>query len=138
MFFITAGADGLIRYYYMDTEGNHDFHFSKENLGFTKIGFYFKKNSLYQEAFNIMMMKMWDHGIMQKINNDIDVRARMSQLRNARRKNRQPPQPPSGNIKLVHIVGGFIIMAVGYFMALISLICEIQKKEYEFRKKTKI
>ena len=96
------------------------------------------------------MMKMWEHGFMQKINDDIKHSNYMSALWKARfdnslnkeRKllgletsyNREPKPSPTGNLKVIHIVGGFIIMSVGFVMALISAISGGQVKKYETRK----
>ena len=120
---IRSGLIPMIEYLYMDMNGFHKFHVSKETLSLSLSGLFFKKNSLYQEALNFEMMKLWEEGLIQNIDNRIAFRYTLRAHRMARENNRQPPVK-SNKFKLVHMTAGLTILAVGFIMALISLCFE--------------
>ena len=64
---------------------------------------------------------MWQAGIMQHIVHMFRFRHSIIQRRKAIEENRQPPPPASDKIQLVHISGGFVIIALGSFVALLAL-----------------
>ena len=117
---IATSWESTIDNYYMDTNGNHDFHISKEDLSLMMTGFFFRKGSLYQEAFNIQMMKLWEAGIMQHFNDIVDYREKLTNLKNAQKLDREPPFI-SDKIRVVDMTSGFVLLSFGLILSFIAL-----------------
>ena len=120
---IGSGWESAINQWYTNTEGWREFHYGKVKLSLNLFGFFFPKDSLYQNAFNIQIMRMWESGIMQHLNDKKDFMYFMQNIRNAINENRQPPKI-NNKIQLVHMTTGFILLCLGYFLSFILFIIE--------------
>ena len=96
---IGTGIEYDINEFFMDVYGDHDFHISSETLSLAMACLFFKKSSLYQEEFNIQMMRLQGTGIRQLIDHLYEHYHLLTNIRNARNNNRVPPLQ-SDKIKL--------------------------------------
>ena len=125
-----AGTERTIQNNFMDTNGNHPFHISRDTLTISLAGFFFKKTSLFQEIFNIEIAKLWETGIILHGLNMYNFEQKLINFRKAKEKKRYGPSPASDSIKLVHMSGGFIILVLGVTLAFISHVFNATKKMY--------
>ena len=115
---------------YLDVNGENGFHVSEEKLSVKMYAMFFSKAALYQESMNIILMRMWEVGVMQRINNDIDYTFLLEDLNRARSLNKQGSTPPSGNVELRHLTGGFLVIGIGSGLACLSFMVEQIKRIY--------
>ena len=99
---------------------NRSFFYSKETIGDYNTYLYFRKGSEYTEAFNRKILLLQDMGIIYQNHRWFLTQNGLKRC-----------QPEENNelelIKLEHFAYGFIIMAIGYGLALISLFKEAVK-----------
>ena len=122
---IGAGLLTYVSKFFMYTNGEHEFYFSDERINLSLIGFFFKKDKLYQEAINRKVMFMWGIGIIQHLREIAVFGTKLGHKRNAIKEKRYPPPPPSDKIQMIHLTGGFLILLVGYVSAIFCLAVEI-------------
>ena len=121
---INTGMQGGIYDFFVDDEGKHDFHFSKNGITFMLYTFLFRKDTLWVEGFNRKLTRIWDTGIVKYIEKTMDLAIVMKGIKNAKKQKRFAKPPPSDKIQLIHVAGGFVIMGIGYFCSFVSALVE--------------
>ena len=120
---IAGNVDTFIERYYIDLNGIHDFHISKESYSLSYLSIFLKKGSLYWEEFNLRMMKMWESGIIQNFHDIDKFENKRHGLKKARKENKQPP-PLFEPLTLADMTGGFFLLGSGFVVCLTVLILE--------------
>ena len=120
----TRQIEGTIQQFYMDTNGQHNFHISRNRFSISMSGFFFKKGSLYQEAFNIQVSYLWKFGIIQYFYELDDNFNKQRNLRNARWRNRTKSSTSTNEKQCAGMSGGCFVLICGLILALVTLVLE--------------
>ena len=122
--FIASGWRDQINWHYMDMNGQHNFHTSTGSLSFVLIGLFFKKNSLYQNEFNVEMIKMAEGGIFQHFDVLDTHKIKLRLLRRAKDMKRKGYSTDDNQFKIIHMIVGGLIIAYGSILTLVIFCLE--------------
>lgn len=118
-----VSADWVISYKYTDRFGQHNYFTSQEEFIPQYAAYVMPKNFRYQQTVNLGLMRMIDYGIVQHIDDLLQLRFAYIINKN-RMKNSIIPQPTS-TLKLTHLFGGILVMGTCLVVSFLALLGEI-------------
>ena len=130
--YVWIGGDKTARYVmeqdYMDIYGMIPFRKGKDDLTWNVYSLFLQKDALYKKSINLAIMKWWENGFIKRIEEKTWSDALPRNRRAAIKENRLGEPPNSGKIDINHILGGLIILCIGYISASLVLFVEKSNK----------
>ena len=118
-------VQAVIDLFFTDIDQQHQFHISKDTLGFTNIVYFLQKGAPYSHTFNIWILRLNDVGITRELVGRTAAMYAINGRKMAKAQNRKFPVNVEKVIKLKHMAGGFILYGLMMGFSAIVLLCEI-------------